>query len=321
MINFTNLPIKKKAYGGANGSKISIVYNNDLYMLKLPNEAKKNPNLSYTNSCTSEYLGCHIFNMLGVKAQETLLGEFEYHGKVRTVVACKDFTSPNTTIIDFASIKNQIIDSESNGYGTKLSHILDTIKRQTVIDSNILEEHFWDMFVIDAFIGNWDRHNGNWGFLYNQSNDEIEIAPIFDCGSALFPQIDDELIKKVLSSKAEMNARVYDVPTSAIIVDGKRCNYYKMINSLEYSGCNKAIERIVPRIKMEEINALIDSVEQLSELKKTFLKKILLLRKELILDSAYKNIVAIQEGLDDVKNGNIKDGKEVMEEIKNKYDF
>ena len=126
--------------------------------------ALKNPNLSYANSCTSEYLGCHIFNMLGVKAQETLLGEYEYHGKVRTVVACKDFTSPNTTIVDFASVKNQIIDSTSNGYGTELSDILDTIQRQNAINSKELEEHFWNMFVIDAFIGNWDRHNGNWVF-------------------------------------------------------------------------------------------------------------------------------------------------------------
>ena len=36
------------------------------------------------------------------------------------------------------------------------------------------------MFVVDAFIGNWDRHNGNWGFLYNQETDKLEIAPIFD---------------------------------------------------------------------------------------------------------------------------------------------
>ena len=74
MIDFTNLPTRKKAYGGANGSKLSVIYNNELYMLKLPMHALKNPNLSYTNICTSEYLGCHIFNMLGVKAQETLLG-------------------------------------------------------------------------------------------------------------------------------------------------------------------------------------------------------------------------------------------------------
>ncbi len=290
MIDFTNLPTRKKAYGGANGSKLSVVYNNELYMLKLPMHALKNPNLSYTNSCTSEYLGCHIFNMLEVKAQETLLGEYEYHGKVRTVVACKDFTSPNTTIVDFASVKNQIIDSASNGYGTELSDILDTIQRQNAIDSKELEEHFWNMFVIDAFIGNWDRHNGNWGFLYNQETDEMKIAPIFDCGSALFPQIDEELIKKVISSKAEMNARVFDMPTSAILVNGKRGNYYKMITSLEYKGCNDAIKRIVPKIALTEIDSLIDGIEQLSQLQKEFLKKVLKLRKEFMLDVAYAAI-------------------------------
>lgn len=291
MIDFTNLPTRKKAYGGANGSKLSVIYDNKLYMLKLPMHAQKNPNLSYTNSCTSEYIGCHIFNMLGIRAQETLLGKYEYHGKTRIVVACKDFTTPLTSIVDFASIKNQIIDSASNGYGTELSDILDTIERQNAIEPKMLKEHFWNMFVIDAFIGNWDRHNGNWGFLYNQETDDMKIAPIYDCGSALFPQIDDELIKKVLASKAEMNARVYDMPTSAILINGKRINYHKTITSLEYDGCNDAIKRIVPLIDLQKINALIDSVEQLSELQKEFLKKILKLRKELILDNAYNKLL------------------------------
>ena len=290
MLDFTNLPTKKKAYGGANGSKLSVIYNDELYMLKLPMHALKNPNLSYTNSCTSEYLGCHIFNMLGIKAQETLLGTYKYHDKVKTVVACKDFTFPGVVILDFASIKNQIIDSASNGYGTELSDIIDTINKQTVVDSEELKEHFWNMFVVDAFIGNWDRHNGNWGFLYNQETDKLEIAPIFDCGSALFPQIDDELIKKVISSKAEMNARVYDIPTSAILIDGKRANYHKVITSLEYKDCNNAIKRIVPKIQLDDINKLIDNVEELSQLKKEFLKKILKLRKELILDAAFKKL-------------------------------
>ena len=285
MIDFTNLPVRKKGYGGANGSKLSIVYNNNVYMLKLPMHALKNPNLSYTNSCLSEYLGSHIFNMLGINAQETLLGIYKYHGKVRNVVACKDFTSSNTSFIDFASVKNQIIDSASNGYGTEIKDILDTIEDQNAVDPDKLRDHFWNMFVVDAFIGNWDRHNGNWGFLYNQEKDEMKIAPIFDCGSALFPQIDDDFIKKIISSKAEMNARVYDVPTSAILFNGKRGNYFKIITSLEYEDCNKAIKRIVPRINLDQINLLIDEVELASDLQKVFLKKILKMRKEIILDS------------------------------------
>lgn len=290
MIDFTNLPIRKKAYGGANGSKLSVVYNNELYMLKLPMHALKNPNLSYTNSCISEYLGCHIFNILGVKAQETILGIYKFHGKVRNVVACKDFASINTIFLDFASVKNQIIDSASNGYGTELMDILDTIQKQNVVNPKELEEHFWNMFIVDAFIGNRDRHNGNRGFLYNQEKDEMKIAPIFDCGSALYPQINDEMIKKVMSSKTEMDARVYDMPTSAILVDGKRANYFKLITSFKYNGCNEAIKRIVPKINLDKINFLIDESEQISELQKEFLKKILKLRKEKILDYAFKKI-------------------------------
>ena len=157
------------------------------------------------------------------------------------------------------------------------------------MDPKELKEHFWNMFVIDAFIGNWDRHNGNWGFLYNQGTDHIEIAPIYDCGSSLYPQIDDELIKKVMSSKSEMNARVYDMPTSAILIDGKRANYYKLITFKEYKDCTEAVRRITPRIDLEKINALIDEVEQLSNLQKEFLKKTLKMRKELILDIVNKS--------------------------------
>ena len=37
-------------YGGANGNKLSIIINDELWMLKLPSHAQKNANLSYSNS-------------------------------------------------------------------------------------------------------------------------------------------------------------------------------------------------------------------------------------------------------------------------------
>lgn len=48
-MDFTNLPIRRKAYGGANGSKLSLVYKGETYMVKLPSHVLKNPKLSYTN--------------------------------------------------------------------------------------------------------------------------------------------------------------------------------------------------------------------------------------------------------------------------------
>lgn len=280
LMNFTNLPQRKKSYGGANGSKLSVIINNELYMLKLPSHASKNDNLSYANSCISEYLGCHIFNMIGIKAQETILGSYEYNGVNRVSVACKDFEKDGYKLMDFASVKNQIIDSKSNGYGTDIIDIVETIEKQNLIDPIELSNHFWNIFVIDALIGNWDRHNGNWGFLYNQDTDEIRIAPIFDCGSCLFPQMDEVLAKKVLKDKTQINARIYDFPTSALLYKGKRINYYKFIKSHEYVECDKAIERIKNKIDLNKINKLIKDVQCISEIQKNFLITIIKKRYE-----------------------------------------
>ena len=283
LMDFTSLPIRKKSYGGANGNKISVVINDELYMLKLPSHAPKNPNLSYANSCVSEYLGSHIFNMLGVVAQETVLGIFNYNDRERISVACKDFEKNGYILKDFASVKNQIIDSNSNGYGTELLDILETIQKQQLVDQVELSNHFWNMFVIDALIGNWDRHNGNWGFLYNQETDDIKLAPIFDCGSCLFPQIDEDTIIKCLKDKTEMNARIYDFPTSAILLNGKRMNYYKFIKSHEYEECDKAITRIKGKIDLDKINLLIDELDCISDNHKLFLKNIIKRRYEELL--------------------------------------
>ena len=112
MIDFTNLPRRNKTYGGANGSKRSVIYQDEQYMLKFPPHPSRNRDMSYANSCLSEYLGCHIFALAGIPVQETLLGTYTYQGKEKIVVACKDFTSPGVVLQDFASMKNQVIDSE-----------------------------------------------------------------------------------------------------------------------------------------------------------------------------------------------------------------
>ena len=73
MIDFTNCRvIPGRAYNGANGSKIAVEYNGEAYMLKFPPSAEGKPtDLSYTNSCISEHIASSIFNMLGIRAQET----------------------------------------------------------------------------------------------------------------------------------------------------------------------------------------------------------------------------------------------------------
>lgn len=298
MIDFTNCKrLLGNAYAGANGKKIGIEYNGEQYMLKFPPSGQtKRTELSYTNSCISEHIASSIFNMVGINAQKTILGTYDINGKTKIVCACKDFTSDGSRLYDFCSIKNTVIDSGHNGTGTELDDILETIEKQQFVNPAVLLEHFWNVFVIDAFLGNFDRHNGNWGFLYNPTTQTASIAPVYDCGSCLLPQADEDIMCNVLTNESELHARVFHFPTSAIKYHGSKINYYDFLNTTENKDCQAALLRMIPQIDMGQIRAFIDEVPGITQLQKIFYKHYLGARHDLILTPVYEQLIDQQPG-------------------------
>ena len=294
MIDFTNCRIiPGRAYNGANGSKIAVSYNGETYMIKFPPSAEGKPtNLSYTNSCISEHIASSIFNLIGIPAQKTILGTYSVRGKDKIVCACKDFTVGGKRLFDFCSIRNTVLDSSSNGTGTELSDIMDAIDKQTYLSPTLLRSHFWDVFVVDAFLGNFDRHNGNWGFLYDEATEATEIAPVFDCGSCLLPQADENIMEKILSDEKELHSRVFQFPTSAIKLHDRKINYYDFLTSTQNADCNDAVLRIAPKINLDSISDFIDSIAEISDLQKRFYKKYVAARYNLIILPSLKLIRA-----------------------------
>ena len=262
-IDFTDCErLPGRAYNGANGKKIAVRYDGDVWLLKFPpSTAEKPTTLSYSNSCYSEHVASNIANMIGLRAHETRLGTFT-NGKTKVVCACRDFTADGKVLYDFCSIKNTVIDSETGGTGTELGDVLETIDHQSFVDPVVLKAHFWDMFVVDAFLGNFDRHNGNWGFLVDPTTRKAEIAPAFDFGSCLLPQADDDIMRRVIEDKAELDARIYNFP-AAQNRDGVLA---------------PSLKRIVPRIDLAAINAFIDDTPYLTDLQRQFYKTYLAAR-------------------------------------------
>ena len=248
-IDFTNCErLPGRAYNGANGKKIAVRYDGDVWLLKFPPSAAEKPTtLSYSNSCYSEHVASTIANMIGFRAHETRLGTFS-NGKTKVVCACRDFTADGKQLYDFCSIKNTVIDSETGGTGTELGDVLETIDHQSFVDSVVLKAHFWDMFVVDAFLGNFDRHNGNWGFLVDPTTRKAEIAPAFDFGSCLLPQADDDIMRRVIEDKAELDARIYNFPASALKQEGKKIGYVDFIAQNRDGVLAPSLKRILPRI-------------------------------------------------------------------------
>lgn len=293
MIDFTGCKLLyNKAYSGANGKKISIEHEGQIYMLKFASRTKDMT--TYTNSCYSEHIGSSIFNMLGVNTQKTILGTYLVGGKTKVVCACLDFTVDNNRLYDFCAIKNTVIESTHSGTSTDLEDVMYTIKNQNFIDPVLLSNRFWDVFVVDAFLGNFDRHNGNWGFLVDLKTGDITIAPVFDCGSCLLSQADDNIMAQILDNEDELNARIFTFPTSAIRQDGQKLNYYDFLTSTDIKECHDALQRIVPRIDLEKINDFIDKVDGITPIQSKFYKHYLEARYDKILLPAYELSLAYE---------------------------
>lgn len=282
-VDFTSCPrVPGRAYNGANGKKIAVSFEDAVWILKFPPSAADKPNeLSYSNSCVSEHLGSTVFRMLGVLAQETRLGT-HVNGRTKVVCACRDFTIPGKRFYDFCSIKNTVIDSEAGGHGTELSDVLTTIDLQQFVDPVLVRRRFWDMFVVDALLGNFDRHNGNWGFLVDERTSLAELAPVFDCGSCLLPQADESIMRKMLSDEDELNARIYTFPGSMLKVGGRKINYRDFIAAHADPGLDEALERLLPRIGALDFGRLVDETPYLADFQRRFLKTYFEARRERI---------------------------------------
>ena len=282
-VDFTVCPrVPGRAYNGANGKKIAVSFDGEVWILKFPPSAADKPSdLSYSNSCISEHLGSTIFRQLGVPAQETRLGTHR-NGRTKVVCACRDFTIPGKRFYDFCSIKNTVIDSETGGHGTELSDVLTTIDLQQFVDPVLVRRRFWDMFVVDALIGNFDRHNGNWGFLVDERTSLAELAPVFDCGSCLLPQADETIMRRLLVDEDELNARIYTFPSSMLKINGRKINYRDFVAARSDPGLVEALDRLLPRIRLLDFDRLLAETPYLTDLQRMFLLVYLNARRDKI---------------------------------------
>ena len=301
-IDFNNAEIARGVfYGGDAGAKNAIIHDGDIWMLKFPKTTRDliNPQISYTTSPLSEYIGSKIYEALGVPVHETLLGV--RNNKI--VVACKDFTrirgggaankKQDTTLenqgaahgnngmgmhkylIPFHDLKNSFMSSDLESYSgtgseTLLDEVLATIAGQDELKSipGVLER-FWDMFVIDAFIGNNDRNNGNWGILINPASNVIELAPVFDNGNAFFNKRGVDQMVKRMNNEAALREDAYLTPLCAYKYsgsdsEGQKINPFTFMRRNENADCRAAAARFLKSADLKAIEEIIYSIPEFS---------------------------------------------------------
>lgn len=279
LIDFSNYELGNINYGGSE-RKLSIVVPTEdgsrcEYMLKF----QKSTPFGKMNNHLSEYLGSHIFEMLGFSVQKTFLGS--YQGE--KVVACKSFLSTGEQFVPFNDVGESTLDHDKDRYQYEYDDIMQMLRDNSKLtDVSETIEAFWEIFIVDALLGNFDRHGANWGFIKN--NDRYALAPVFDNGSCLFPRlVDEDDMVAIMRSKEETERRIYSFPTSQVKLRGVKSSYYEVISSLELDQCNLALLSVVNRLNMDAIFEFIESIDCISEVHRSFYRHMIASRYDAIL--------------------------------------
>ena len=271
IVDLRDCPASGLFYGGRAGQKEGILVDGVPWIAKYPRTTRdlQGKNLPpYTSRPVSEHLGARIYASLGIPVHETMLGY--RNGKI--VCACKDFTFPGKRLFEFKDIKNALSDDDggfdsapSDGESVFLGDVLATIETSDLLRSvpGVLER-FWDMFVVDAFIKNPGRSNGNWGVLMDASF-SYELAPVYDLGSSLFGKRGDSLARRRMLDESDIdqdafgtNVSCYRLPSG----DGRGASIhpFSYMAQTVNPDLDAAIKRFMGSVDMDRIDALIDSV-------------------------------------------------------------
>ena len=310
MIDFSDCAIDTSSKYEGSDQKIGIIYHDSRYMLKLSDristEDRNDLNSSYSNSIYSEYVCCHILDALGFEVQETLLGTISRNAedggiKEVPVVACKNFVPDGYELIEFKKIESALVLEHKPPRVPALDDIYKVFSSDNAFFSKEkgmeYMKNYWDVFVLDALLGNFDRHADNWGYLINKVTKEIKLAPIYDCGSCLYPQLADEQLENIMNSDEEIEARIYKFPNACLTIGRKKVNYFDIMTSGINIDLSNAILRTVPKIDLCKIEDVIDNVEEISDIRKKFYKFILRERYDKILKVAFNKVQKLDSKL------------------------
>jgi len=303
-----NISNRNGAYGGQAGSKEGIIIDNEYWLVKYPKTTKSMSrvgDLSYTTSPLSEYIGSHIYEILGIDVHKTILGIRNN----KLVVACKDFCKKDGALREIRVIKNiynkeleETLETElhstSNARTVQLDEILIHINNNPIlVNIKGLKERFCECIIVDGLINNNDRNNGNWGLLYEDNN--YFLAPVYDNGASFLAKSGDDKINDILNDKD----RLHQSSMNTISVYGNNEKHYsfkEIMNLNILPEMKDVILELVPLIKekMIDIKEFINNISEsyneyyvCSKIRKEFYIKSIEIRLNEILIPLYNKLI------------------------------
>ena len=205
----------------------------DKYLYK---ENKKHSDGSYTYENYSEYLTYLICTQIGVPCVDIILKDNAVLSKVMVEGELSSFIEL----------------SEEFSHSFHMSN-LTTFNISTLLneETNPYKSEVIEMLLLDALIGNSDRHPGN--FMYSEKG----FYPLFDNGSALLAYIEDKDIVSILRDFNRFNA-ICTTKSKPVVRDNQKLTHLELVEIIRNSYPEE-FEKFQLKLSRLDLVALFES--------------------------------------------------------------
>lgn len=286
VISFEHAQEEWNTYTGSERKKRFLI-DGEYFMVKFPDPVReRRKQLSYMNNQFSEYVGCHIYESVGIPVQKTFLGRFEYKGQTVIAVACRDFLNDGFTLYPIQRFIKSNLDSQhlKESYLSEVYETAASFNDEHLYQSII--SHFWKMMIIDCLIANYDRHYENWG-MFLDKNGHQSVASVYDCGSGLHPLLTEDEMEILLNNLRSASNLFYHVRTPFTDKDTRHQIMFADLFVSPNPDLVTALLEIFPKINLAEIYQIIENTPFLSSTYKRIMIESIKLRYNRILLPAY----------------------------------
>ena len=229
----------------------------------------------------AEKIAEQICSIMGIEHARVELAEYsvgmESKTKVQRGSITKSFVRENSYLLHGNQILKFIIDHYDTQKTYKqtnhtLKNILNSMREFTAVEDELFaaQRKFAEYLVLDALIGNTDRHDENWGLLaprYEDSNIRYQLAPSFDHASSLGRELRDAKRRQLLSSNHVANYSKKGRGAIFWAEDDARCkNPIQLINlalsSPEYQEAFRLALDNIDKVNVKLVQSVISRVPE-----------------------------------------------------------
>jgi hypothetical protein len=241
----------------------------------------KYPKTTYTGDYWAEKLAYELGKLINIEIARTELGI--YKGR-------RGSFSYNVLKVGEHLLEGYAIIGDVLEFNTS-SEIYDNIGFNYSVEllENVLADYsplLLKVFVFDCFIGNTDRHHGNWAIITDDNGVWLRLSPLYDNGSSLCYLERVERIELMKKDPRMLNAALYTKPKSQIgLGDVRPADHFDLFSyvcSKYHKNIKKMMNDLKNRITKKSISDLLNKLDNniIDEKIKQFLNIFIFKRKD-----------------------------------------